>query len=164
VRVKSHIDVYCQGAREEISLPWIADIAARILEKEGCEAKGSLNIILTEDAAIQELNLRYLGKKEPTDVMAFPLGNGEEDVWGEVYISRQRAKEQARAYGVSFEEELARLTIHGVLHLVGYDDIDRNCQAEMRKKEDFYLDRIFHSGSPHRKSNSKRGFLCEGKM
>jgi len=155
--------VYCQGAREEISLPWIADIAARILEKEGCEAKGSLNIILTEDAAIQELNLRYLGENSVTDVMAFPLGNEEEDVWGEVYISRQRAKEQARAYGVSFEEELARLTIHGVLHLVGYDDIDRNCQAEMRKKEDFYLDWIFNNTNLPGKFNSKRGSLCEGK-
>ena len=106
---------------------------------EGWKAKGSCNVVLVGDGAIRDLNRRFLKRDHPTDVLAFPLGDGGEGIWGEVYVSEDRAREQAARYGVSFREELARLVVHGVLHLMGYDDKDEGSRKVMREREDHYL-------------------------
>ena len=100
-----------------------------------------VTIVFVDEVFITDLNQRFLGKDEPTDVLAFDLGKTppfSTDI-GEVYISVECAREQAEAYHVSFEEEIARLTIHGLLHLSGYDDetaVDRNL---MHKRMEAYL-------------------------
>ncbi|MCH7587675.1 MAG: rRNA maturation RNase YbeY [Chloroflexi bacterium] len=86
---------------------------------------GSLSIALVDDSVIQDLNLRYRGFDWPTDVLAFH--DGETDLesgvmyFGDVIISIPTARMQADSGGHSLESELALLTIHGVLHLMGYD-------------------------------------------
>jgi rRNA maturation RNase YbeY len=69
---------------------------------------------------MRELNRRYLGKDVPTDVIAFALGEGG-DLVGDVYVGVEQARRQAEELGLAVEEELARLVIHGVLHVLGHD-------------------------------------------
>lgn len=76
-----------------------------------------INIIIVADKYIQVLNKQYLHKNQPTDVISFPL---DEELWGEIYISRDRAKEQAKERQIMPEQEITNLIIHGILHLAGY--------------------------------------------
>ena len=118
-------------------------ICEEVLLGENWQGKGILSVVLGDDKMLKELNQRFLKRNRPTDVMAFPLGaDREEEVWGEIYVSIERAKEQALIYNVSFSEELARLIIHGILHLFDYDDIDESSKKVMKAREDYYLNRI----------------------
>lgn len=94
---------------------------------------GVINIIFTTNRHITELNRRYLQRNRPTDVLSFslpppPILEGKkEKLLGEVYISREQARQQARAAGVGLQEELLRLVRHGLLHLAGlsHKEMDR---------------------------------------
>ncbi len=127
-------------------MKWIRRIAKMVLKDEECHPGNSLSLIFIDDAAIQDLNDRFLQKDRPTDVMAFPMED-EEDIWGEIYISTERAKEQAELYTVPFNEELARLIIHGVLHLSGYTDSEAGSSDIMKQKEDYYLEKLKRNGT-----------------
>ena len=107
---------------------------------EKCQKHGELIIVLVNDEKIADLNQRYLNRKNPTDVLAFDYsGDEDKSVWGEIYISLERAVDQAKQYRVHLEEELARLIIHGILHLLGYRDDSNQAKKEMTQKEDEYL-------------------------
>ncbi len=88
---------------------------------------------------IRDLNCRFLKRDWATDVIAFPFGEQEKGPWGEIYISEEQTRDQAVKYGVSFEEELARLIIHGILHLLGYQDKNADLRKKMKIKENHYL-------------------------
>ncbi|MCD5401151.1 rRNA maturation RNase YbeY [candidate division NPL-UPA2 bacterium] len=101
-----------------------------------------VSIILVTDNYIKDLNRKYRGVEEATDVLAFPMQEGEfsglhPHLLGDVVISVERAREQAREFGHRFEEELSLLTIHGLLHLLGYDDftVRGRKKMEVREKE-----------------------------
>jgi probable rRNA maturation factor len=131
-----------------------------VLRGEKAKPAGALSIVLVNDAAIQDINVRFLRRNRPTDVIAFELGgraatsvaplSGTDpdsgtfggDMWGEVYVSTERTSEQALDYGVPPKEELARCVIHGVLHLLGYDDGTARERAAMRAKEEEYLGKV----------------------
>ncbi|MBN1348540.1 rRNA maturation RNase YbeY [candidate division KSB1 bacterium] len=99
-----------------------------------------LNIIFVEAEYIRQLNQTYLGKNQTTDVIAFPLEDFDSEmIEGEIYICTEAAKQQAKDFNVSYQNELLRLTVHGVLHLVGYDDLDEQARSNMRNAEDTYL-------------------------
>lgn len=85
--------------------------------------RGELTVVLTDDAEIRRLNRTYRGKDRATDVLSFSLGDGraQGEPLGDVVISVDTAARQARSYGASLEQELARLLVHGTLHLCGYD-------------------------------------------
>ncbi len=82
-----------------------------------------LDIYITDDNEIKELNKHYRQKDKPTDVLSFNINEFIGDVYylGEVVISYETAQRQALEYGVSLEEELTRLLVHGIVHLMGYD-------------------------------------------
>jgi probable rRNA maturation factor len=82
---------------------------------------GELSITLADDDIMIRLNRGYLKREGTTDVMAFPLWAGDEPPLGDVYIGLQQAARQADALGVPLREELARLAIHGSLHVLGLD-------------------------------------------
>lgn len=116
--------------------------AKQILEALG-ESASELSIVLTDDAAIRELNRDYRGKDKATDVLSFSLLEGDEPVafgpraLGDVVISMDTAARQARSIGHSLEDEVTRLLIHGVLHLLGHDHVNGGHQArKMRQEED----------------------------
>ena len=115
---------------ENVALP--ADLDAvklredleRVLVEKGC-VEDRVDVIFVDDDMIRELNRAYRGTDAPTDVLAFDL-RGErflpEEVTGEVYVSLGRAAEQATRARVPLREEVIHLTIHGLLHLAGFDD------------------------------------------
>lgn len=92
----------------------------------------TLSLVLVDDARISELNQQFLGRAEPTDVMAFAAEEEEESA-GEVIISVETAARQAQQQGHSLPRELCILAIHGLLHLLGYDDASQRGQAEMNR-------------------------------
>ena len=88
------------------------------LDEDGTIAE--ISLALLADSEMQELNLRHLGKDSTTDVISFSLG-GEGRVVGDVYVGFEQAMRQAEELGIEVGEELARLAIHGTLHVLGYD-------------------------------------------
>ena len=105
-----------------------------------------LSVVFVGSRAIRRINCRFLGDDYVTDVIAFPLGGQDEPgAQAELYVNLDRAKSQAREYGVTFAEETRRLLIHGTLHLVGYSDASPGQKARMTRQEDFYLSRLSKS-------------------
>lgn len=111
------------------------------------DLKGTINLVLMNDEEIQKLNNAYRQKNKPTDVLSFPYLNSEEIknnqdklvILGEIFISKERAIDDAKALKLSLKDELNKLLVHGVLHVLGYDHIDDNDFLEMQKNEDFIL-------------------------
>lgn len=117
--------------------------AAEILKKEsirGWLKKKDLSIALVGQKRIKELNKRYRGKNRPTDVLAFEDGEN----WGEVIICPVEIKKNAKKFNSTFKKEVARVLIHGILHLFGYDhEKEEKEEKRMRKKEEYYLDKLY---------------------
>lgn len=94
--------------------------AARLaLESAGERLRGEVSVTCLRPEEIARINREYLGREGPTDVIAFDLG--EEELLGDVYLSPDVAARAAREEGVELREELARLVVHGVLHVLGHD-------------------------------------------
>jgi len=100
---------------------------------------GVLNYILTNDNVLVQLNKEYLRHFTLTDIITFDLSENQGELSGDIYISVDRARENAREYKVTLNNEISRLMIHGVLHLMGYKDKSKEERELMRAKEEFYL-------------------------
>ncbi len=83
------------------------------------KAEGKINLVLMNDREIRKLNAKFRKKDKATDVLAFPMG--EDGILGDIAISTETTRRNAKCFGVSYKDELKRLVIHGVLHLLGYD-------------------------------------------
>jgi rRNA maturation RNase YbeY len=115
------------AARVLVDVGDFTDAPVRLIEegvRRALAAEGrsdtEVSVALLGDVDIRELNRRYLGKDAPTDVLAFTLGEGS-DVVGDVYVGVEQARRQADELDVPVREELARLAIHGTLHVLGHD-------------------------------------------
>ena len=86
-----------------------------------------------------EINRKFLNRNTLTDVITFDYSEQEKVVSGEIYMSYQRIVDNATKYNQSVDNEINRVMIHGVLHLVGYDDNTENQKEIMTQKEDYYL-------------------------
>jgi len=100
---------------------------------------GALNYIFTSDNILLQLNKEYLRHFTLTDIITFDLAEKQGELTGDIFISIDRARENAKEFKVSLAEELNRLMIHGVLHLMGYKDKTLAEKEIMRAKEEFYL-------------------------
>lgn len=100
---------------------------------------GSINIIFCSDRYLLKLNSEYLNHHYFTDVITFDHSEGEDTISGDIYISVDRVRSNARRYGCSFRDELHRVIIHGSLHLTGYRDDTQKRKEEMRRREDYWL-------------------------
>ena len=103
----------------------------------------SLNIVLTTDASLQEINKNYLKKNHLTDIISFNYSEAKTEIDGELYISMDRIRENAKVFSKNIENELFRVIFHGLLHLVGEDDNNSANLLKMRQMEDFYLNLCF---------------------
>jgi rRNA maturation RNase YbeY len=99
---------------------------------------GDLSIIITTDENLKNINIEFLNHYYYTDVITFNYSK-EKQLIGEIYISRERVKENANNYNVSLNDEMLRVMIHGVLHLTGYDDKTNDQKRVMRAMEEIWL-------------------------
>ncbi|MBI5748927.1 MAG: rRNA maturation RNase YbeY [Nitrospinae bacterium] len=151
IQSRSRMKIDQRRVKKQVSL---------ILKKMGC-IKSEISILFVDDDKIQVLNRDYRGKDKPTDVLSFPQietsrdktgkgkGRGREKplpsplpipVLGDVVISLETAKRQAKERGHPFMKEVLILMIHGILHLIGYDhEKSKKMAVEMRKKEEEIL-------------------------
>lgn len=98
-----------------------------------------LNFIFCSDNYLLEINKQYLNHDTFTDIITFDNSEEEGNIIGDIFISIDRIRENAKAFKVSFIDELHRVVIHGTLHLLGYPDKKKEEKALMTSKEDFYL-------------------------
>ena len=100
---------------------------------------GELNYIFCSDEYLLGINKQYLDHDYYTDIITFDNSEEEGKLEGDIYVSIDRVKENASGMGVEFEVELRRVLIHGLLHLIGFDDVDDELKKQMRAKEDACL-------------------------
>ena len=112
---------------------WLKEVALK-------EAKvlGDISIVFCSDPYILKVNRKYLGHDYYTDIITFDYCS-DNTLAGDLFISIDSVKDNSAYYGSSFEEELDRVIVHGILHLVGYDDHTESDIKTMREKENFYL-------------------------
>ena len=119
------------------------------------ESKLYITVTFTSPENIQKINKEYRNIDKATDVLSFPMFEKKElenkiqekdflheDILGDIVISIEKVKEQAKEYGHSFERELSYMLVHGFYHLMGYDHIEEEDKKEMRKKEEKVLEKL----------------------
>jgi len=109
-----------------------------VVEKEGFSLEG-INYIFCSDDYLHKMNIEYLDHDYLTDIITFDNSEDESIIEGDIFISIDRVKDNAQSFNVTFEHELRRVLVHGVLHLCGYLDKTEEEEKMMRSKENFYL-------------------------
>lgn len=139
------IDIRTEGFPKELESV-MEQIVQDSLRYEGFTEECEISISIVDDAEIHQINKQFRGIDRPTDVLSFPQLTFAEDeeaecnengeiVLGDIIISQERAKEQAEEYGHSFKREIAFLTAHSMLHLLGYDHMEPEEEKEMFQKQ-----------------------------
>ena len=121
----------------------IAELLSLVSEQENAKVS-VLEVVFVGAEFIRELNVRFLGHDYETDVITFPLNSDDDPIEGEIYICVKVAREQAGKYNISYRDELINLVIHGMLHLIGYNDSEIRSREKMialgNKYKKFYTD------------------------
>ncbi|MGH2459250.1 MAG: rRNA maturation RNase YbeY [Chloroflexota bacterium] len=132
----------------EVDRDLLAEVVCAALESQGIDQPVELSVVITDDAEIQALNREYRHQDRPTDVLSFSQGEGPGGFpvppgaarpLGDVVISYDRVRTQAVEYGHSPRRELAYLTVHGLLHLLGFDHETDADRQRMRSAEEAAL-------------------------
>ena len=110
-----------------------------VSEEEG-RRLGQISVIFCSDPYLLEINRKYLGHDYYTDIITFDYSEGD-TISGDLFISVDTVRSNAEYYSADFKDELDRVIVHGVLHLIGYDDHTDEQTAEMRARENHYLER-----------------------
>jgi rRNA maturation RNase YbeY len=121
------------NAKEKL-FKWLRIAAAK--EKFSIEA---LNYIFCSDKFLRKMNVKYLEHDYFTDIITFDNSTEKKKIIGDIFISIDRIRINAKQYETTFDDELHRVMIHGLLHLVGYSDKSVSQKKEMRKMEDYWL-------------------------
>lgn len=149
---KMNMMIYFENAQEALTVSYKLKMLVRraieaTLDYEQFGNACEVSVTFTDNEGIHELNKKFRGVDRPTDVLSFPLfdyeGESEEPpvdelfgMLGDIVLSLEQAKRQADEYGHSFEREVAFLTVHSMLHLLGYDhETGEDDEAEMRQKQ-----------------------------
>lgn len=157
--MKHQIILEADGAEDTAGVEALLErVIPAALEAEGVDVGCEINVLLTDDEGIRDINLAQRGVDAPTDVLSFPmfelrpgdkLSQTDADPatglvpLGDMCISLERARAQAAEYGHSPERETAYLAVHSVLHLLGYDHLDEGAmKAQMRAREEAILETL----------------------
>ena len=179
LQVLVSVDEPCEG---EISPAWLEDVARAGLAAAGVVGEAEVSLLITGDETVRALNAEYRGLDENTDVLSFSAEHpgrweGEADgpgqledecefvlppgmprPLGEIIVSWPQAQRQAGEHGVSAEQELAHLIVHGALHLVGYDHVEPEETALMQAREQEALNALTPILTfPHQGEGNNRG-------
>lgn len=135
----ARVDFFNQDISFKLAKPgktrkWIQEVITR--EKK---ALAHLNYIFCSDEYLLGINQQYLKHKTLTDIITFDNSETRGMIEGDIFISIERVRANAEALETAFDDELHRVIIHGVLHLIGYGDKSPGKKLRMRKKEDAYL-------------------------
>ena len=114
------VDVHAVGVRVPLARRQVAEIARLVLRAERV-GRARLSIAFVDNERISRLNRKHLGHRGPTDVISFALSDASEGLVGDIYIAPDVARRNAAEQGIPVRDELRRLVVHGVLHVVGYD-------------------------------------------
>jgi rRNA maturation RNase YbeY len=115
---------------EEATAAWLGNVITSENKKEG-----EINYIFCDDEYLHKINVEYLEHDTLTDIISFDYSMGNE-LHGDIFVSVERVKDNAADFNVSFEEELKRVLVHGILHYCGYKDKGEAEELLMRSKED----------------------------
>ena len=126
-------DVKFDFKQRMLTRNWLKLVAGSEIRKIG-----DINIIFCSDNYILDVNMKYLQHDYFTDIITFDYCEGDR-LSGDLFISIDTVKDNAQFYGTEFSDELNRVIVHGVLHLIGYDDHTEPDQVQMREKENYYL-------------------------
>lgn len=136
---ETEINIFTQGIKfkiknEEKFSDWIIGT----IVNEG-KIAGAINFIFCNDSYLLKINKKYLQHDFYTDIVTFNNSDKENEISGDIFISYERVVENAEKLSKSLEDETSRVSIHGILHLIGYKDIESEEIKEMRNKEDQYI-------------------------
>lgn len=135
-------------------------LAIAVLKAEGVQGPLELGVVIASDEEVHTLNRDYLGHDFDTDVLSFGMSErgegsaakpnfvsppGRPSYLGDIAISYQRAAEQAPEYGHNADAEVAMLLIHGLLHLLGYDDLEESTREKMHARQEELLNTLYHA-------------------
>lgn len=140
------IDIYFDDRQENFEIDnGVIEIVKKSIE-EALNILGfddaEVSVSFVDDNEIQELNRDYRGVDSATDVLSFPIDDEFSNILGDVVINTKRVLSQAEEFGHSKERELSYLTVHSILHLVGYDHENEEDKIEMRAKEKEIMDKL----------------------
>ena len=126
-------DIKFEFKNKQLNNRWLKMVAGSEVKK-----LGDVSIIFCSDNYILDVNMRYLQHDYFTDIITFDYCEGNV-LSGDLFISIDTVRENAAEYGAEFDEELHRVIVHGLLHLIGYDDRTPEEEQEIHRKEDYYL-------------------------
>lgn len=126
-----------QLVKVKIDIGKVEKLIKEIIRKDNKEL-GEIEIVFLKDEEVLEINKKFLKHNYFTDVISFDY-NRRNKIFGDICISVDRVKENALKYKEDYHRELMRVIAHGVLHLIGYKDMDQESKGKMREKENFFL-------------------------
>ncbi|HVA97567.1 MAG TPA: rRNA maturation RNase YbeY [Bacteroidia bacterium] len=129
-----NVDIRFKIKQQKKIKNWLMNVASA--EKKNID---TLNYIFCSDAYLLKINREYLQHETLTDIITFDYSE-KKNISGDIFISVERVTENAEKYNVTFENELLRVMVHGVLHLIGFNDKTISEKETMRAKENFYLE------------------------
>lgn len=150
------IEFFYHGVKQEKTYETLlTSVVEAVLQQEGVCRKVDVSITFTTNEEIHRINREFRQVDRPTDVLSFPMYEREEiemlrkpqeleipETLGDIVLSVEKVEEQANEYGHSFERELAYLTVHGMLHLLGYDHMVEEEKMVMRAQEEAVLEKL----------------------
>jgi magnesium transporter len=151
------VHVNCRG-RSEIDTDLLESAVRLVLDAEGVD-QAEVSVTLLDDDSIREMNRDYLGHDRTTDVISFALHGEDEPVLGDVYVGVEQAERQAVEAGVPAREELARLALHGTLHVLGYDHPEgesRSTSPMFEHQERLMAELLGDTGGPPEETTDRR--------
>ena len=132
------IQNHLSNSRLPISRSTIQALVSQVFTKEGT-LLNNLDLNFVDSYKMRKINKNYLNHNYDTDVITFAYENDKNNLDGEIFISTEKVKKNAKFYDVSNIQELKRVIIHGCLHLAGYDDRTEKQKELIKTKENFYL-------------------------
>ncbi len=150
------IEIYNEQSKADFSKEMeeiIEKAVNMVAEETGLSENFEVSVTICDDEAIREINRQHRGLDKSTDVLSFPMFSYSEpevfeenffgdSAFGDIVISLETAIRQSEEYGHSAMREVSFLTIHSMLHLLGYDHIEEDDRALMREREEYFLEKI----------------------
>lgn len=136
------IEFFCEEIEFELSnsskiTEWLSSVI-----KKANKRLVSINYIFCNDAYLHKINVEYLNHDTYTDIITFDNSNDEDEIESDIFISIERVQDNSKHFSISFEQELHRVMVHGVLHLLGFKDKTAGEQKLMRQAENDSLNQL----------------------